>query len=291
MGLGLGLSRGDVLDRLGELRVTQSLLGVERGGHAGGGRLEEGIGMRTVSGHLGANATEVCSSRGNDDLELVVSPLANSLILGCELGTELGPTLLGLLAGVGGLLIEDVHSLLESLAGCLRVLLNLGSVGSNMLVGLVDPSIHLGLEGSHGTLLGSDLGGKVLGGLRLVGSDNLADLLRARNVRSVAHVGELGSSSELSLGATHRDIEVLLGFLGVGSHLGKEELLQLLTSSHVESEVACHLGAHCSDIALASGLLGSNLLLDVIQVVRQAHAAVRSVGEDGAGLLHVSAVH
>merc|ERR1711959_362290 len=291
MGLGLGLSRGDVLDRLGELRVTQSLLGVERGGHAGGGRLEEGIGMRTVSGHLGANATEVCSSRGNDDLELVVSPLANSLILGCELGTELGPTLLGLLAGVGGLLIEDVHSLLESLAGYLRVLLNLGSVGSNMLVGLVDPSIHLGLEGSHGTLLGSDLGGKVLGGLRLVGSDNLADLLRARNVRSVAHVGELGSSSELSLGATHRDIEVLLGFLGVGSHLGKEELLQLLTSSHVESEVTCHLGAHCSDIALASGFLGSNFLLDVIQVVRQAHAAVRSVGEDGAGLLHVSAVH
>merc|ERR1711924_346531 len=73
MGLGLGLSRGDVLDRLGELRVTQSLLGVERGGHAGGGRLEEGIGMRTVSGHLGANATEVCSSRGNDDLELLLA--------------------------------------------------------------------------------------------------------------------------------------------------------------------------------------------------------------------------
>merc|ERR1711998_715082 len=112
-GLGLGLSRGDVLDRLGELRVTQSLLGVERGGHAGGGRLEEGIGMRTVSGHLGANATEVCSSRGNDDLELVVSPLADSLILGCELGTEFGATLLGLLAGVGSLLIEDVHSLLK----------------------------------------------------------------------------------------------------------------------------------------------------------------------------------
>merc|ERR1711959_302071 len=112
-GLGLGLSRSDVLDRLGELRVTQSLLGVERRGHAGGGRLEEGIGMRTVGGHLGANTTEVSSSRGNDDLELVVSPLANSLILGCELG----PTLLGLLAGVGGLLIEDVHSLLESLAG------------------------------------------------------------------------------------------------------------------------------------------------------------------------------
>merc|ERR1712216_641771 len=227
--------------------------------------------MRTVSGHLGANATEVCSSRGNDDLELVVSPLANRLILGCELGTEFGATLLGLLAGVGSLLIEDVHSLLKGLAGRLRIL--------------------LGLKGSHGTLLGCDLGGEVLGGLGLVSSHNLADLLRARNVRGIAHVGELGSSSELSLGTTHRDIEVLLGLLGVGSHLGKEELLQLLTSSHVESEVTCHLGAHCSDIALANGLLGSNLLLDVIQVVRQAHAAVRSVGEDGAGLLHVSAVH
>merc|ERR1712216_983074 len=136
MGLGLGLSSGDVLDSLGELSVTEGLLGVEGGSHTRGGGLEESISVGTVGSHLGTDTTETGSSGSNDNLELVVGPLADSLVLGGELGTELGAALLGLLAGVGGLLVEDVDGLLEGLAGSLGVFLDLRSVGSNVLVGL-----------------------------------------------------------------------------------------------------------------------------------------------------------
>merc|ERR1711966_309736 len=266
MGLGLSLCSSDVADSLGELSVTEGLLGVKGGSHAGGGGLEESISVGTVGSHLGTDTTETGSSGSNDNLELVVGPLADSLVLGGELGTELGAALGSLLAGVGGLLVVDADGMLESLAGSLGVLLDLGRVGSDMLVGLVDPGVDVGLQGSHGALLGNDLDVKVLGSLGLVLGNGCADLLGARDVGSVTLVSESGRGGELSLGATHGGIEVLLGLLGVGGHLGEEEFVELLARRLVEGEVAGHLGADCSDIALAGSLLSGDLLLNVVEI-------------------------
>merc|ERR1712100_116637 len=133
MGLGLGLSSGDVLDSLGELSVTEGLLGVEGGSHTRGGGLEESISVGTVGSRLGTDATETGSRGSNNDLELVVGPLADSTVLSGELGAELGAALGSLLAGVGGLLVVDVDGMLESLAGSLGVLLVLGNGCADLL--------------------------------------------------------------------------------------------------------------------------------------------------------------
>merc|ERR1712216_47285 len=284
MGLGLGLSSGDVLDSLGELSVTEGLLGVEGGSHTRGGGLEESISVGTVGSHLGTDTTETGSRGSNNDLELVVGPLADSTVLSGELGAVLGAALGSLLAGVGGLLVVDADGMLESLAGSLGVLLDLGRVGSDVLVGLVDPGVDVGLQGSHGALLCIDLDVKVLGSLGLVTGNSCADLLGARDVGSVTLVSESGRGGELSLGATHGIIKVLLGLLGVSGHLGEEELVHLLARRLVEGKVAGHLGADRGDIALAGSLLSGDLLLNVVEIGGHTHATVRGVGVD---LLHL----
>merc|ERR1719353_617904 len=152
-GLGLGLSGGDVLDGLGEVAVVQGLGGVEGRSHTGSGRLKGHIGVVTVSGHLGAHTTEVSGGLGNHNLELVVSPLASGLVLGSELSSELGTTLGSLSASVGDLLVELRHGTLESLAGGLGVLLDLGSVDSDVLVGLGNARVDRGFVCGHGALL------------------------------------------------------------------------------------------------------------------------------------------
>merc|ERR1712216_762500 len=258
MGLGLGLSSGDVLDSLGELSVTEGLLGVEGGSHTRGGGLEESISVGTVGSHLGTDTTETGSRGSNNDLELVVGPLADSTVLSGELGAALG--------------------------AALGVLLDLGRVGSDVLVGLVDPGVDVGLQGSHGALLCNDLDVKVLGSLGLVTGNSCADLLGARDVGSVTLVSESGRGGELSLGATHGIIKVLLGLLGVGGHLGEEELVHLLARRLVEGKVAGHLGADRGDIALAGSLLSGDLLLNVVEIGGHTHATVRGVGVD---LLHL----
>merc|ERR1711881_231142 len=257
----------------------------------GSGRLKGHIGVVTVGSHLGADTTEVSRGLGDNNLELIVSPLAGSLVLGSKLGRELGAALGGLGTSVGNLLVELAHSVLESLAGSLGVLLNLGSIDSDVLVGLGNASVDCGLVRSHGTLLSLDSNAELVGSMGLVLRDTGTDGLGASNVGTVATVGKSRSLVEAVLHIAHGTSEVILGLLGVDSHLVKKGTLELLASGLVEREVAVHLGAHGGHIALASGLLCGNLLLDVGQVVRQAHAAIGSVGENGASLLDISGVH
>merc|ERR1719502_2073567 len=281
-GLGLGLGSSDVLDSLGETLVVERLEGVQGGSHLGRGSLQGEVSGMTVGSHLFAHTAELGSGGSHDDLHLVVGPLAEALVLGLELSSELGAAGGSLGASVGSLLVEDGDSLLELLTGLLGVLLNLSGIDGDVLVGLGNARIHSRGKGGHGALLGQHLSLKVLLGLLLVSLDNSTDVLGAGNVGLVTLVLELGHGSELTLDKHHRLVKVILGLLGVHSHLVEERLLQLRASGLVEGEVACHLGAHGSNIALTGGLLGSNLLLDVGQVVGQAHATVRGVGEDGA---------
>merc|ERR1712096_227515 len=279
-GLGLGLSGGDVLDGLGEVAVVQGLGGVEGRSHTGSGRLKGHIGVVTVSGHLGAHTTEVSGGLGNHNLELVVSPLASGLVLGSELSSELGTTLGSLSASVGDLLVELRHGTLESLAGGLGVLLDLGNA-----------RVDRGFVCGHGALLCLHGNAELVGGMSLVAGHTGTDLLGTTDVGTVATVSKGSSTVEAALHEAHGTCEVILGLLGVHSHLVKERLLQLLASGLVESKVAVHLGTHGSNVALASGLLGSDLFLDVGKVVRQAHAAIGGVGENGASLLDIGGIH
>merc|ERR1711924_554443 len=127
-------------------------VGGEGGVHTGGSSLEGHVSVVTVLGHLGADGTELSGSGGSDGTNLVVRHVAESLVLGGSLGSELGATLLGLLRDVGHLVVETVHGLLEVLAGLLGVLLDLGSVGSDVL-GLLDLRVGGGRERGKSALL------------------------------------------------------------------------------------------------------------------------------------------
>merc|ERR1719409_1438653 len=290
-GLGLLLGSSDVAHGLGEVPVVERLGGVEGRGHTGSGTLKGHIGVVTVSGHLGTDAAEVSGGLGHHNLQLVVSPLASGLVLGSELGRELGATSSSLSASVGNLLVKLVDGTFESLAGSLGILLDLGSIDGDVLVGLGNARVDRGLVGGHGALLGLDGNAQLVSGVGLVAGDTGTDQLGAMDVRAVATVSEDRSLVEAVLHEAHGTSEVILGLLGIDSHLVKKGTLELLACGLVEREVAVHLGAHGGHIALASGLLGGNLLLNIVEVVRQAHAAIGSVGEDGPSLLHVGGIH
>merc|ERR1711881_794729 len=156
----------------------------------GSGRLKGHIGVVTVSGHLGAHTTEVSGGLGNHNLELVVSPLASGLVLGSELSSELGTTLGSLSASVGDLLVELRHGTLESLAGGLGILLDLGSIDSDMLVGLGNASVDRGFVCGHGALLCLHGNAELVSGMSLVARDTGTDELAAADVGTVATVGK-----------------------------------------------------------------------------------------------------
>merc|ERR1719478_1785944 len=98
-------------------------------------------------------------------------------------------------------------------------------------------------------------------------------------------------ASELPLGAVHGTVEVIAGDLGVLRHLLQHLLLELGASSSVESEVAGHLGAHRRDVGLAVGHLVGDLLLHVVEVIHETHAAIGGLRVDLTGLEHVSGPH
>merc|ERR1712216_1038160 len=274
MGLGLGLGSSDVLHGLGEVLVVQSLVSVV-----------------TVRSHLGADTTEVSGGLGNHDLELVVSPLAGGLVLGSELSSQLATALGSLSTGVGNLLVELVHGTLKGLAGSVGVLLDLRGIHSDVLVGLGNASIDCGLVSCHGTLLGLHGNAELGRGVGLVTSNTSTDELGTTDVCPVTPVGKRSGPVEAVLHIAHGTCKVILGLLGIHSHLVQESCLELLAGSLVESKVAVHLGAHSSDIALACSLLSSDLFLNVGEVICEAHAAIWCVGEDGACLLHIGGVH
>merc|ERR1719352_1492983 len=237
-GLGLGLGSGDVLHGLSEVGVVECLGGVEGRSHTGSRRLERHIGVVTVSSHLGTDATEVSGGIGHHDLQLVVGPLASGLVLCGELGRELGAALGGLGPSVGNLLVKLVDGTLERLAGSLGILLDLGSIDGDVLVGLGNARVDRGLVGGHGALLGLDGNAQLVSGVGLVAGDTGTDQLGAMDVRAVATVSEDRSLVEAVLHEAHGTSEVILGLLGIDSHLVKKGTLELLACGLVEREVA-----------------------------------------------------
>merc|ERR1711924_397054 len=114
---------------------------------------------------------------GSDNLHLIVGPLTDGLVLRSKLSSELGAASSSLVPGHRCLLVEDVHGLLELLASSLRVLLDLGSVSSHMLVGPGNASVGGRGKGSHLQLVGS---------MSLVAGDTGTDELGTVDVRLVA---------------------------------------------------------------------------------------------------------
>merc|ERR1719181_2615308 len=114
---------------------------------------------------------------------------------------------------------------------------------------------------------------------------------RTTDVRCITPVGELCSLGKLVLHKAHGTSEIMLGLSCVHNHLVQKMFLQLLASSLVKGKVAIHLGTHGSHIALASGLLGSDLLLNVVKVIGEAHATIWGVCEHGSDLLHIGGIH
>merc|ERR1711988_1946666 len=152
-GSGLLLGIGDVLDSLREALVLEGLLGAEGSVHTRGGSLKHHVGVVAVLGHASTNLAELGRSGRSDGTDLVVRKVAESLVLGSCLGSELGATLLGLLGNAGHLAVEASHGLLEVLAGLLGVLTDLGSIGSDVAVGLLDLGVGGRSEGSESALL------------------------------------------------------------------------------------------------------------------------------------------
>merc|ERR1711988_249828 len=152
-GSGLLLGIGDVLDSLREALVLEGLLGAEGSVHTRGGSLKHHVGVVAVLGHASTNLAELGRSGRSDGTDLVVREVAEGLVLGSSLGSELGATLLGLLLHVGHLVVKASHGLLEILAGLLGVLADLGSIGSDVAVGLLDLGVGGRSESGKSTLL------------------------------------------------------------------------------------------------------------------------------------------
>merc|ERR1711959_469466 len=279
-GISLLLGIGDVLDSLGETLVLEGLVGAEGSIHTGRSSLELHVSVVAVLGHLGADLTELSSSGGSDGADLVVRHVAESLVLGGSLGRELGATLLGLLRYVGHLVVKTDHGLLEVLAGLLGVLLDLRSVGSDVLVGLLDLRVGGRRERGESTLLVEH------GKLKVAGSLTLG-LARAGNGGLVTLVLELSMGGELALDTTHVAVEGVLSGLGVDRHLGEERLLHRGTGSLVKRKVASHVGADGGNVRTATSRLLSDLLLDFREVLEQTHAPVGGVGDKHASLLDI----
>merc|ERR1712159_600119 len=289
--LGLLLGSGDVGHGLGVTLVLKRLLGVEGGLEAHGGALEGHVNLLTVLGHLGLDILELSRGGGNKTLDLVGSPCTGSLVLGSELLGELAAGSLGVLTELHHLVVPASHGGLEVLAGLLGVLLDLGSVGGNVLVHAVNASIGGGCPSSGGLLPAIDSKLEVLGGLALVVVDKLVGALVATKGGLVATVGKVGLLDETLLGAGHSVVEVIAGLLGVLRHLVQHVPLELGAGGSVEGKVTGHLGTDRCDVGLTVGNLITDLLLNIVEVVHQAHAAVRGLSVDLASLEHVSAAN
>merc|ERR1711998_794239 len=131
----------DVGDGTGVTAVLKGTCGVEGSGETGGGVLHGHVDLVALLGHGDVHTVERGSSGGNEGRDAVVSPGTLSLILGTELGTELALRMLGGALEAVHLVVPMTHGLLEVLLGLLCVLLNLGGVGSNVTVHLVDAGV------------------------------------------------------------------------------------------------------------------------------------------------------
>merc|ERR1719163_1131403 len=259
--------------------------------NAHGGLLERHVNLVTVLRHLSLNIVELSSGGGNETLNLVVGPSAGSLVLRSELGRETAASLLGVTTEVLDLVVPGVHGVLEVLAGLLGVLLNLRGIGSDVLVHAVDASVGGRCPRGGGCLPALHGHAKVVGLLTTVVSGHLHGAAVATESGAVPTVSKAGLLGETLLRLTHGVVQVITALLGVHSHLVQHLPLELGTSSRVESEVTSHLGADRRDVGLTVGNLIRDLLLDVVEIVHQAHAAIRGLSVDLPSLEDISAAH
>merc|ERR1711881_658576 len=282
------LGIGDVLDGLSEALVLEGLLGAEGSIHTGGSSLEHHVGVVAVLGHASTNLAELGRSGRSDGTDLVVREVAESLVLGSCLGSELGATLLGLLVDVGHLVVKASHGLLEVLAGLLGVLADLGSVGSDVAVGLLDLGVGGRSESGESTLLVEHGNLKAAGSGTLVLTHDLTSLAGTTDGGAVTLVSELSLGSKLGLDTTHVAVQGSLGTASIHRHLGKKLLLHGGTSCLVVGKVASHVSADSGDVSTTASRLLGDLLLDLVEVLEKAHAAIWRVRPDHASLLHIN---
>merc|ERR1711959_144554 len=281
----------DVAHSLGVTLGLEGLLGVQGSLETHGSLLERHVNLVTVLRHLSLNIVELSSGGSNKSLDLVVSPSAGGLVLRSELSRETAASGLGVATEVGDLVVPRVHSVLKVLARLLGVLLDLGSVGSDVLVHAVDASVGSRCPRGGGCLPALHGHAKVVSLLTTIVSGHLDGAAVATESGAVPTVGKAGLLGETLLCLTHGVVQVIAALLGVDSHLVEHLPLELGASSRVESEVASHLSTDRRDVGLAVGNLIRDLLLDVVEVVHQAHAAIRGLGVDLPSLEDISAAH
>merc|ERR1712054_296145 len=282
--VGLLLGGSDVLNRLSETLALEELSSVQGSVHAGRGVRQGSVGVSAVLGHGGADIVELLGGLGSDLLDLVVSPVAELLVHGVSLGSELGAALLGLGLDVGHLVVEGIHGMVESRASLLGVRFDLGSVHGNVLVGLLDLGVGSRGKGGKSALLVLNGLLKLLSTLGLVLGHDLTGLHGASDGLLVTLVLKGSSLSELTLGQTHGVVKVVLGDLRIHSHLGEKRLLHLLASISVVLHVLGHLGADGGDVGLARLHLLSNVSLDLVQEGEQTLTAFLALLESVGGL-------
>merc|ERR1711966_536991 len=241
----------DVAHSLGVTLGLEGLLGVQGSLETHGSLLERHVNLVTVLRHLSLNIVELSSGGSNKPLDLVVGP------------------------GAGGLVLRG----------------DLGSVGSDVLVHAVDASVGSRCPRGGGCLPALHGHAKVVSLLTTIVSGHLDGAAVATESGAVPAVGKAGLLGETLLRLTHGVVQVIAALLGVDSHLVEHLPLELGASSRVESEVTSHLGTHRRDVGLAVGNLVGDLLLDVVEVVHQAHTAVRGLGVDLPSLEDISAAH
>merc|ERR1712036_42083 len=246
----LGIVAGslDVAHSLGVTLGLEGLLGVQGSLETHGSLLERHVNLVTVLRHLSLNIVELSSGGSNKSLDLVVGPGAGGLVLRGELGRETAASCLGVAAEVLDLVVPGVHCVLKVLARLLGVLLDLGSIGSDVLVHAVDASVGSRCPRRGGCLPALHGHAKVVSLLTTIVSGHLDGAAVATESGAVPTVGKAGLLGETLLRLTHGVVQVIAALLGVDSHLVEHLPLELGASSRVESEVTSHLGTHRRDV-------------------------------------------
>merc|ERR1711988_1945412 len=288
--VGLTASGSNVSDGSGVTAVLEGLGGIEGGGETGGGMLHGHVNLVALLGHGDVDTVELGGSGGHERRDAVVSPGALGLVLSTELSAELALRILGGALEAVHLVVPVTHGLLEVLLGLLGILLDLGRVGSNVPVHLVDASVGRGSPRRGGALPGGHGQAEVASSLAGVPVDHVNGLPVALHGGPPATVRKASLLGELLLRPAHGSVEVVTAGLGVDSHLVQHVPLELGTSSGVEGKVACHLGTDGGNIGAAVGQLRCDAALNTVEVVHEAHAAVGGLGVDLPGLEDISRV-
>merc|ERR1711970_1175280 len=226
----------DVAHSLGVTLGLEGLLGVQGSLETHGSLLERHVNLVTVLRHLSLNIVELSSGGSNKSLDLVVGPGAGGLVLRGELGRETAASCLGVAAEVLDLVVPGVHCVLKVLARLLGVLLDLGSVGSDVLVHAVDASVGSRCPRGGGCLPALHGHAKVVSLLTTIVSGHLDGAAVATESGAVPTVGKAGLLGETLLRLTHGVVQVIAALLGVDSHLVEHLPLSLARAAALKAK-------------------------------------------------------